>query len=493
MKTLKFYRHNIITTILFFFITVSVSCLILFYFVISRSVTIIHHNLLESVKPVATIHYDSWTSHLYSRESGGKSENLKIETIRQIGHLPEVRQYNFIFPMTLFSQNLRNYWNYETSILFQNMDPRSFLRQNSKGYEWHFIEGVETSVPIKLDAGLISLYNGRLFTYQELGGENVAFISREFSIENNLRLGDTLYLQNWFFPEDPFSTWDETIKNIYSEDVSLEIIGLFKLNNKENYKIDEIGQRNMNDIINTIFIPNNTAHKLKINSCPECILNNPYTLFLLNSSAELPYFIESANELLPAFFEIRDLTQVHSHIVNFINNTSSALGSIRVGILVLGLPFYFLLFILLQSFRKKEYAIYLSLGMAKATLYKKSVYELSLLMFISTLMSILIILITSNSILDIFMQTSISNYLSNASDIPNYTVLGTPVTLPITNLMLANFSTTSVSFDANIYISSILDIGEIIYIFFLYVILILSTNYIFFQNQFGKKPLRAFL
>lgn len=333
-------------------------------------------------------------------------ENLPtIEDIIAVGQLPYVRAYDFVMNMTLASTEL-NLPDLETAL---EDIPQSILAAMSleiNGFaefggqvEKFPVKGVANPDLTHIEAGLIQLIGGRTFTQAEIDqGAEAAIISNTFANANNLDVGDRFIMENKVFneaamvQENIFSFiqhWHEERFIHAWETLELEVVGIFETTGFEP------GSHTGMELLpaasqyirlhHQVYAPISlveaglafqSAGRLEIaddliatsaDITMEDLERDPaiQSLFMLYDPRDLPAFQETANELLPGFWEVADMMGIHGNAISSMEIMEQIanmilLTAIGAAIIILGL-----LITLFLKERRSEIGLYLALGERK--------------------------------------------------------------------------------------------------------------------------------
>ncbi|MCL1950779.1 MAG: FtsX-like permease family protein [Turicibacter sp.] len=390
-------------------------------------------NLRAQMPAVATITADNEAWNLWWASNPNESperETVTPELVERIAALPYVEAFSFAMQTQLFSRDLDlvavNPPEEYIPEWVSEGDLAGFgLRREGAPVENFFLRGSNTAVLFDVEAGLITLHSGRMFTEQEINsGEPVLIISRQFAEQNNLNLGSTVTMEN--------SVWDNTEANesgmwdaserfndedlVLQDVIDFEIIGLFEPAVPFDYSNANDFWQTMNDerdLISRIYVPNNLARELfedLFNATlplDEWLYENERSvedalsfdaIFALDDPRNLASFIEQSNEMLPEFTMMGDLS-------NTFGTVASSMGQMQwiadivlwvaVGATLLILTLLITLFL---RDRKQEIGIYLALGEKRSRVISQILIEVLSVSFIAILLALGTGTIISNNI-----------------------------------------------------------------------------------------------
>jgi len=333
---------------------------------------------------------------------------LSLETIREVGSLPYVRYFNYSVSSNTFSAELDRSVNpfyldeSDSWIMDSFQDWQAEQRENGAEYVSFNLRGTSDPELVEIQHGLIELVEGRLLTAEELNsGAPVAVVSRDFAQVNNLSVGDVLDLTNAFFDWTIASSWETEQSSEYmvdSQPLSLTIVGLFDMSASFGANGGEIWElnRQRNELENRFFVPNaiaeDSARFLIATQFEWSEANNMgwfsdaedfnvedaiehTAMFYLENPAYLQAFAEEANDILPEFRMITDLSNTFGDIAGSME-TMLMIANIVLWVAVgATLVILSLLITLFLRDRKHEIGIYLALGEKKGRIASQILIE----------------------------------------------------------------------------------------------------------------------
>lgn len=268
------------------------------------------------------------------------------------------------------------------------------------------IKGVQYAPIMDIQNGNASLLQGRTFNDTEItNGDYVALISDKVAEQNNIFVGDVIYLQN------TFSIWkeDNTAEEI-KRDIALEVIGIFTP------KIEQADENNGGWIdytpFNRIYVPNAVVH------AETRWLNEQYAIaypdsnvnvdqiyitptFVLNNPEDVESFRTEAKSLLPDYYKVTVSSDAYDSVagpIKFIGSLSNIILYVAIGATILILSLVVILFL---RDRKHELGIYLALGESKSKVVGQILIEVVSIALIAITLSLL----TGNSIAESTSQS----------------------------------------------------------------------------------------
>jgi len=388
---------------------------------IRQAVYTTDRNLRSELPTIATIRRDqnairiareNSTEWIYIEEFGGG-------LIREIGSLPQVRAFNYTaWGHHFFSEGLYRVFLPEIILDYyldnEMLSDWQSLRESGLSFENFTLKGIHYYNVLDIEAGLISLAEGRVFDEKEINnGEHVAIVSREFLNINNLHLGDSILFEHRIYQEP--SAGIVNLHEFYSVDNLLlstpfefEIIGVFEYDIIPN-STDAFYFLQSMEILNRIYVPNKVVEstlplyiQVFSETQPELLkeFHDLYNLeeliqyenmvFLLEDPLLLRDFAIEAIELLPDFWTVSDLSSSFTEISSSMENLNWISEILLVGSLVAAVSIVGLLTMLFLKERKNEIGIYLAIGTKKTTLILQllgEVFTISILAIVLSLFS----------------------------------------------------------------------------------------------------------
>jgi putative ABC transport system permease protein len=268
------------------------------------------------------------------------------------------------------------------------------------------IKGVQYAPILDIVNGSATLVNGRTFNESEItNADYVALISDKVAQQNNIFVGDVIYLQN------TFSMWkeDNTVEE-YKRDIALEVIGIFTP------KVQQSDENNGGWIdytpFNRIYVPNGVVH------AENRWLNEQYAIaypdsniridqiyitptFVLNNPEDVESFRTEAKSLVPDYYKVTVSSDAYDSVagpIKFIGSLSSVILYVAIGATILILSLVVILFL---RDRKHELGIYLALGESKTKVVSQILLEVVSIAIIAITLSLL----TGNSIAESTSQS----------------------------------------------------------------------------------------
>ena len=401
-------------TIIYLLLVLIFANLIVGAFSIRQAVRQTEANMMTEILPIATIGNNIEEMLNYNRLTGNIADvkNLGVETINEIGSLSYVSFFDATIDERLFSRYLTRTENLsfnpllmDDSFLFtmqQMIDSEAGRIHQREEIEPFWIRGVSNPDFIHYRSGLIQILEGNNFTEKQINNsEEVVLISRQLAMENNLEVGSILPMEaNFYRGWGPF-----TDANVWvSHKIELTVIGIFDVN-FDFFEYDrlepEVAGTEELRLINRLYVPfgiAERANRIVFEAWRETDpsidddanfedYRNIWTLFYLYDSRTLPDFALAAQNYLPEFWEIQDLSQTFGNLTVAMENM----------IWIFDWTFYIatsamcviigLLLMLFLRDRKREIGIYLALGERRSRVIRQIILEVISLSTISLLLS----------------------------------------------------------------------------------------------------------
>jgi putative ABC transport system permease protein len=353
----------------------------------------------------ATVELDWEKMQEWTQEQWDSLQYITPEIADSIGNLSYVKYYDYSSEAYINSNTLTQY------------DPNMVEIPTISYFP---IKGVQYAPILDIVNGNASLVQGRTFNEAEItNADYVALISDKVAQQNNIFVGDVIYLQN------TFSMWkeDNTMEE-YKRDIALEVIGIFTP------KVEQSDENNGGWIdytpFNRIYVPNGVAN------AENRWLNEQYAIaypdsnikidqiyitptFVLNNPEDVESFRTEAKSLLPDYYKVTVSSDAYDSVagpIKFIGSLSNVILYVAIGATILILSLVVILFL---RDRKHELGIYLALGESKSKVVGQILIEVVSIALIAITLSLL----TGNSIAESTSQSMMdlrNEITGNAND-----------------------------------------------------------------------------
>ncbi|MCL1990949.1 MAG: ABC transporter permease [Defluviitaleaceae bacterium] len=328
----------------------------------SQAMVATETRLLMQLPSVATLVYDGDLNFGWGQPTR--------EEITSIGNLSYVSAYDFTMSTFFYSQELS--W-------IDTMDPGFFTA-------W----GVNNPNIADVEAGLISLVEGRVFTQEEIDTDAlVMMIPRRIALMNDLSIGSTIEIAN--IAHD--YRWQGDWSDRFNEDFVLskrllefKIVGIF----------DPVEEDRIYPIL--FYMPFGVAESMLMfekNAMIEAdeetfrylgqggaFREEPFldTLFVLHSPRDLEVFAYAASDLLPSDWIVGGIDEaVFSPIVNSMDVVVEIASAIQLTVIVASIFILTLVLLLFLRDRRYEMGIYSALGDKKIKIIFQILLEIGMI------------------------------------------------------------------------------------------------------------------
>jgi putative ABC transport system permease protein len=378
-------------------------------------------HLRNSMLPVALIE-GNWEAIRELEDEGERvSWVLPPETIRQVGALPYVGNFDYSAEGGLFGVGLEPY-EPET----EDGMGGGFWSDPNFGTQF-MIRGVQDPNVFDIQEGLIELVDGRVFTSTEIENlTNVVMISQNFAQQNNLHVGSTLSLRNvvidWWGDAVPLGdagveivevsaeteVVDETLGTgesiVADETYDMEIIGIFRPNINPDTGDQWNDMHILREFENRIYTSNTfveMTNRFQMEALRELhpddfeeMFGEDITwyrnIFVLNDPGDLGAFQEAATQIIPGHFMVvvaeNDFQDVEAALIS-IGQLTFRILLVSAGAAILILTLLIMLFL---RDRQREIGIYLALGEKRSKITSQIILEIMLVSFVAIIAALFI-------------------------------------------------------------------------------------------------------
>jgi len=435
-------------TILLFFIIFLLGILLSSAFSFNNAVNITQNNLRAQMPAITGLMLNDENMIRYSPiQAAMNREQVTHNLISKIGNLPYIQAFDFNLQTQMKSASLyRAIPEIDITLIPEWMvdqipDFQRGMRDEGGQLEIFIINGITNPELTDIDAGLISLIEGRVFTQEEINnGHQVAIISSTLATRNDLTIGSTLTFENNVYDElallertdgDFFMYWhlDEFV--VASQLYELEVIGIFDVRHQfdytEDFVVESVWQEF--DLHNRIYIPTPLAESAilfgldimltnevriidmsQYGALPEEVMD-VNAFFLLYDPRDASIFIHTANEMLPEGWEVRDFSGIHASMTVSLTNLNSIAENILVATIVVGILVLTLVVILFLGDRKNEIGIYMALGERKQKIITQIILEITIIFVVAMICSLIFGAIISNTISSSMVEQELRNQI----------------------------------------------------------------------------------
>jgi len=371
-------------------------------------------NLRRQMRPIVSVAFDhqAWEDEM---EIDWNDPNvvwtnpppLTVSHVREIADLSYVDFYDYMMFGWIQSFEFEQYWGDEHSWM-EDWEPHGFS-----------LRGTSNTELVQIEQEIFDLVQGRQFNDSELvpGARTAAIVSEQFAELNNLTIGSTLELYNIIRRpnEDEMmgGIWGPELfaeENIYTKvTMEFEIIGIVEM--PEDPDSDQPWTRREN--LNTLYIPNWAIEDLDErtsaafqSSWEEVDFENPWTmpevdvgedeehetsvtpLFVLDDPADIDNFRTAAEDILPDFYTIEDLSSTFDDIASSMETMQGIANWILWVSIVATLLILSLLITLFLRDRRYEMGVYLALGEKKGKIVSQILMEVVVTSFVAITLAV---------------------------------------------------------------------------------------------------------
>jgi len=380
--------RNKVKNILFFLLIVGLGTLMASMLVLNQSINQMSDNLWRQFPPIVVVDFN------IEGDFRGERELLTADFLAPVVNLPYVSNFDIFNGTPIYSREL------ERVTIDNEWDQLSLENYPVVMIE---LDGITNPNVMRIETGVYDLVEGRSFTESEMTPanpqESVTMISRSFADLNGLNVGDTVVFENNFYKHYLTEYWqygdqypDEHIVDY--ELYTLEIIGIF-----EPIVIPDFGGvRGELDLLfmekhinNGFIVPLPVVHSVMDFVAQQQHESNSEFMFaedamqrniiLLHDAADLPAFIEAAENILPSYYKIGTFSNSALAVQRFDESMAPfrQFGSHGIwfvmGAMLLSLSLAVTLYL---RDRKHEIGVYLALGEKKIKVIKQLIIELLL-------------------------------------------------------------------------------------------------------------------
>lgn len=342
----------------------------------SRAMIATEERLLMQIPAVATLIYNG-------DEISGWDQPTR-EEIMSVGNLPYVRVYDFTLQTFFYSQELS--W-------IDGMDPGLFTGR-----------GVNNPNITDIESGLISLFEGRTFTQEEIDNDAmVMVIPRSIATVNHLTVGSRINIANIAHDFRWWGDWSDRFNEEFvlaKRMLEFEVIGIFT---PEEYE-DEEGSYFRDPIL--FYMPFGVAESMlnfEINAMIEAdeeefrglgqgFLQEELlleTLFVLYSPRDLDMFFEASMALLPEDWRPAGIDEaIFTPITVSMDMVLELANTIQIAVIFASILVLTLVLLLFLRDRRHEIGIYLALGDKKIKVMLQILIEVGIIAIVGLVLAI---------------------------------------------------------------------------------------------------------
>ena len=331
--------------------------------------------------------------------------SVPVDTIEAIGHLKQVKSYDYLTRLWLESSTLVAYYENNGDGRIKPLSATDAPAKTTPAapdagttYSFQLVGGQNPDIS-DLVHGKITLSQGRVFTADEIENSiNVVLVSKKFAELNKLNVGSTFTLDKTIYEymkkeivRDLIPPTQNTVKKTFE----VSVIGIFEPVDIEGSEAEKyMGS----DLHNTIYSTNKAINTFtSVITEAEKQLNgleysNTYTqvvpVFSLKDPLELEGFRTEATPLLPKYYKLVDNSASYQYIATPMKNMDWIASIILIVSIGATLVILSLLITLFLRDRRHEMGIYLSLGESKLRVAGQILTEVLLIGIIAITLSL---------------------------------------------------------------------------------------------------------
>jgi putative ABC transport system permease protein len=353
--------------------------------------------------------------------AGPQISNVNAETIEQLGRRPEVKYFDYSLDEYLGSKGLN-------TVKAAGGDNEGMHFGSASNF---ILRGIHYAPLLPLQEGKLSLSEGRSFTEDEIKqGSLVTMVSDRLAEENGLHVGDSLsltaeivdYGSSTFVSMGPDSTMPEsTVKD--SKDITLEIIGIFKIENlafenqQEGLSLQERLENQMKgEVFNTVYAPMEVAREIDdflidgYAQLDTSSATDDYTYlytasYVLDQISDLESFELAAQAALPEYWTTLSARSEFEQAAAPLETIKNLMDTALIVIVAAALVIITLIVVLFLRDRRHEFGIYLSLGERTTKILSQVASEVVLVAAVALCLAL---------VSGMFLSHSVSDFMLNA-------------------------------------------------------------------------------
>jgi len=393
-------------------------------------------SLMMRLPAISTIEFDWESAHANTAEDVllstvmGRSQPTR-EVLHTIGNLPYVRSYDFNFSPMFFSRDLL--WS------IMEIDEARFPEgENMNTLAWVLDSvgamggtlamftgrGVANPELTDIEAGLITLTDGRTFTQEEIDRDApVVVVSEAFARANHLSINSIINLENI---AHNYPTMGRQGTGNFAIDrgeeafwlnhrtLEVQVIGIFDIYREFNYESYEgwlfgaaLAERA--NLYNRIYMPIGVAEDM-LNFVNDTYLEHYdefgatfgegtqgiieeialSSIFILYDPRDLDAFSVAAEDLLADFWGMRDLSATTDHVITSMDIILQLADFVQWVAVATSIIVLTLIIVLFLRERRHEIGIYMALGDKKGRVISQILIEVGLTALVGIIMALFV-------------------------------------------------------------------------------------------------------
>jgi len=410
---------------------------------VSRAVDATEQNLRRRMPALVSVGADE-EAIIEEFELTGEfpAAELSADVVREIGELPYVRDFNYSLCAPLESFDLRYYVPEMRGLV------GDFAVEYGAFPNWFDLYGVSKDELIHIEEGLIYMVAGRMLSANEINTPNndgitPAVVSSGFAEDNQLQLGSVFTLTSMIPGRNSLDgtdgeEWQE--ENLFAKkDFQFEIVGLFNMVDREREaELDIVNDDDWDvfflhrDTLNQVYVPNHVTEQIRrfrfdaFNEMDggvrtEADFLPPVTsLFVLEDPLYIEDFRTAADQLLPEFYGVDDLSNAFDDIsasMGTLQEIASWVLWIAIGATLLILSLLITLFL---RDRRYEIGVYLALGEKRSKIISQILIEVIVVAIVGMALSVVV----GNLISSEISQSMLRSELTEIAEESNVQMVG---------------------------------------------------------------------
>ncbi|MCL2402737.1 MAG: FtsX-like permease family protein [Coriobacteriia bacterium] len=324
--------------------------------------------------------------------------DVSIDILSEIGFLSQVRNYDISALSHLMSAELERYYSGD------DVSQSSLDTWKAFG-----LRGVNSSRLVDIEEGIIELISGRQFSEEEATTLSyVVLVSEELANLNNLHVGSSFAMDNIVWDvqnSDPFISFRFAEENIYAQrSYDFKVIGIFRSAAQFSTGEELTDASWRDEHINQLYVPNpvviathvyQTEHAAYLEPDAEWASSDSrdslwlQNVFALNDQSDIEAFRIDAENILPDYWIVSDLSDSFSGAASSVQNVGE-FATFTLWLTVGMALFILSLFVtLLIRERRQEIGIYLALGQGRIKIISQMLVEVLVIAVVALALSLL--------------------------------------------------------------------------------------------------------
>ncbi|GBU11162.1 hypothetical protein AwErysi_07780 [Erysipelotrichaceae bacterium] len=302
-------------------------------------------------------------------------ELFPYEDIRAIGKQSEVKAFDYRNEVILDTKNIE----------------KIGVEGVREATDITFI-GIQYAQMMDIEMKTMELISGRVFTQDEINNNaQVMLISEQMRLHNNLQVGDTVQFEYFEYDEIEATEFDHTSDNSTrtirtKTPYVFEIIGTYHKQalHARGEKDKEYTSYTNSNLLNSIYVSGNLVEQMQQLDTKKVEGIAGDVTYLLYDAKDIEQFIETAQKYVPESYMFVDMKSMSEQMEGMLQTSRSLSTMIFTTSVLLGIVISMLVLFLVFKHRRREFGIYLALGISKRGLIAQVLSEI----FVVTLVGI---------------------------------------------------------------------------------------------------------